>query len=63
MAQTIPAAIPISMYSNVQTGPKIQFGGLKLGLFSDTYQSLTEDWVAKPDKKPMIRQMATEMAI
>ena len=63
MAQTIPAAIPISMYSSVQTGPKIQFGGLKLGLFRDTYQSPTEDWVAKPDKKPMRTQMATEMAI
>ena len=51
------------MYSTVQTGPKIQFGGLKLGLFNVRYQSLTEDWVANPDKKPMIRHIATEMAI
>lgn len=36
--QTSHAAIAISVYSTVQTGPKIQFGGLKLGLASPAYQ-------------------------
>jgi len=47
----------------VHTGAKIQFGGLKLGLLRPAYQSFTEDWVAKLDKNPMVRHIATDMAI
>lgn len=34
--------IPIKMYSIVQTGPKIQFGGLNEGLFKVAYHSGTD---------------------
>ena len=37
--QTIPPADPINKYRVVQTGPKIQFGGLKVGLFKPSYQA------------------------
>jgi len=47
----------------VQTGAKIALGGLKLGLFKVTYQSVTELCVAKPDKKPISKQTLTEIAI
>ena len=36
----------------IQTGIKIQSGGLKTGLFKYLYQVLTEDLVAKPDTYP-----------
>ena len=60
---TIPAATPNIMYSRVHTGPKIQFGGVKAGLFNDAYQAFTELWVAKPDRNPIKRQSTTETAI
>ena len=37
--QTKYKEIPINVKSSVQTGPKIQFGGLKLGLLIFLYQS------------------------
>jgi len=36
----------------IQTGIKIQSGGLKTGLFKYLYQVLTEDLVAKPEIYP-----------
>jgi hypothetical protein len=47
----------------VHTGAKTLLGGLKLGLFNLGYQSFTEDCVAVLAKKPMTKQMATEMEI
>ncbi len=47
----------------VQTGAKMEFGGLKLGLFKVVYQSFTELWVAKLERKPIKRQMATAIPI
>ncbi|EAR00473.1 hypothetical protein FB2170_08209 [Maribacter sp. HTCC2170] len=47
----------------VQTGAKIQLGGLKLGLFNVKNQSFTELWVAKLDKKPMTKQTLTDITI
>ena len=46
--QTLHRAIAIAVYKIVQTGPKSQEGGLKLGLFNPKYQSETELAVAKP---------------
>ncbi len=59
----MPAAVPIKMYSTVQTGAKTQLGGLKLGLFNRTYQSFTELCVAKLERRPIKRQIPTQMAI
>lgn len=61
LPHTRPAAVPIKIYKMVHTGPKTQFGGLKLGLFNVKYQSLTELCVAKLDKNPINRQ--TKMAV
>jgi len=47
----------------VHTGANTQLGGLKLGLFNVMNQSFTELWVAKLDKKPMVRQTPTEIMI
>ena len=63
LAHTSPAAIPIKIYKIVQTGAKIQFGGLKLGFSKVRYQSFTELCVAKLDKKPMVRQTQTAILI
>lgn len=52
LLQTKPAAIPIIIYSNVQTGANTQDGGLKKGFTNVGYQSFTELCVAKLDKKP-----------
>lgn len=43
--QTKYIAIPIKVYSNNQTGPKIQLGGLKLGLTIPSYHVPIEDIV------------------
>lgn len=40
--------IPKIMYSTVQTGPNIQFGGLNEGLLSEANQSGTASAVNKP---------------
>ena len=61
--QIKPAAIPIIIYSTVQTGPNIQLGGLKEGLLIFTYQSVIEEAVAKPDKKPIREQAMTLIMI
>jgi len=55
--------MPINTYSAVHTGAKTLLGGLKPGLFKVGYQSFTEDCVAVLAKKPMTKQMATEMEI
>tara|TARA_R110002051_G_scaffold298457_4_gene365311 strand:- start:16506 stop:16652 length:147 start_codon:yes stop_codon:yes gene_type:complete len=47
----------------VQTGANIAFGGLKLGLIKDGYQSNIDDLVAKLDKNPITKQMAIAMVI
>jgi len=52
LLQTKPAAIPIIIYNNVQTGANTQDGGLKKGFTNVGYQSFTELCVAKLDKKP-----------
>gem|GEM_PF-4046308 len=41
------------MYSRVQTGPKIQFGGLKKGFSSVAYHVSMEFAVARPERLPM----------
>jgi hypothetical protein len=45
----------------LHTGANTQLGGLKKGFSRPTYQSFTELWVAKLDKKPTKRQIVTEM--
>lgn len=47
LSQTRYKEIPINRYNVIQTGPKIQFGGLKLGLFKVINQVETEDEVKK----------------
>jgi hypothetical protein len=44
--------MPISIYSIVQTGAKIQLGGLNKGLLAAAYQPLTPDDVNSPDIVP-----------
>jgi len=44
--------IPISRYSVIQTGEKIQLGGLKDGLFNATYQTDAEEIVNKDPINP-----------
>ena len=48
--QTKAAAQPIIINSKLQTGAKIQFGGLKLGFISDGYHVSILDLVTIPDK-------------
>ena len=61
--QTNPAEIPIKVYSIVQTGAKIQFGGLKTGFISVGYQVVIDDCVIFPEKKPMVKQMIMQYDI
>ena len=63
LCQIRPTDTPIKAYKMVQTGPKIQFGGFSDGLFNSTYQSRMEEAVAKPERKPMKRQMLMQIAI
>jgi hypothetical protein len=51
------------MYSAVHTGAKSQLGGLKLGLFRVANHVFTEICVAALARKPMIRQIKTQIAI
>lgn len=51
-------AIPIIIYSAVQTGANNQLGGLKDGLFAIAYQALTPDTVKKPAIPPISNGMA-----
>jgi hypothetical protein len=44
--------IPINVYKVVQTGPKIQFGGEKKGLFKYWYQSVIAEKVKIDPIKP-----------
>ena len=46
--QIIAKEIPIIKYNIVQTGPKIQLGGLKLGLIKYWYQLVIDWMVLKP---------------
>ena len=46
-----------------QTGANIQFGGLKIGLIKPRCQSFTALCVAKPDRKPIKRQIKMAMDI
>ena len=47
MFQADHAAIDISIYKVVQTGPKTQLGGLKLGKIISEYQGSLKEEVAK----------------
>lgn len=49
------------MYNSVQTGAKTHEGGLKKGFTNVGNQVLTDDCVAKPDKKPTNKQTITEI--
>lgn len=60
LIQTRYKAIPINTYNKVQTGPKIQLGGLKNGLFNDAYQPGIEGDVNKDPISAAARQIATE---
>jgi hypothetical protein len=44
--------MPIKKYKDIHTGPKIQPGGLKKGLFRFRYQLETDDAVKKEPIKP-----------
>lgn len=61
--QINPAETPINVYNAVQTGPKIQLGGLKTGLFKATYQESIPVAVAKPESPPIARQTMLEIMI
>lgn len=51
------------MYKIVQTGAKIQFGGLKKGLFIVGYQFKMLSRVGILDRNPIKRQIATDSTI
>jgi len=55
--------IPIKLYKIVHAGANNQFGGLKEGLFKVVYQLSIELLVAKPESKPIPRQITTLIAI
>ncbi len=55
--------MPIIVYSIVQTGAKIQLGGLKKGLFRKAYHSVIPFAVAAPEANPIPKQMTTQMII
>jgi hypothetical protein len=61
VVQTKYNAIPIRIYNNVQTGPKIQFGGLKDGLMSVEYHELMPVVVNIPATPPTSRQPTIDM--
>jgi len=52
--------IPIRIYKVVQVGPKIQFGGLKKGLFKVAYQVGIAETVKTEPKPPMARGRTIE---
>ena len=52
--------IPIRIYKIVQTGPKIQFGGLKKGLFSTAYHAGIDETVKTEPATPTERGSAIE---
>jgi len=51
------------IYSTVHTGAKSQLGGLKLGLFSVGNHVFTELCVAVLARKPIMRQIKTQIAV
>jgi hypothetical protein len=51
------------MYNNVQTGAKIQFGGLNTGFISVGYQVVIDDCVIFPEKKPTVKQIIMQYDI
>jgi hypothetical protein len=58
-----PAATPIITYNEVQTGAKIQLGGLKLGFTKVGYQVVIEARVTIPERYPTAKQIITTIAI
>ena len=54
-------AMPIIIYSAVQTGANNQLGGLKDGLFAIEYHPLTPDTVKKPAIAPTSNGTAIEI--
>jgi hypothetical protein len=58
-SQIRKADTPIKKYSKVHTGPKIQFGGEKKGLFKNLYQVDIEDMVKGVPDKPTNSHPAT----
>jgi len=60
LSQTMNAAIPINMNSVVQTGAKIQFGGLNAGLRSPAYHVGIDGVVAADPINPADRQTRIE---
>ena len=53
--------MPIKRYKIIQTGPKIQFGGLKDGLFKEAYHVAIEGVVNIEPIAPARRQTTIEM--
>jgi hypothetical protein len=51
------------MYNNVQTGAKIQLGGLKTGFIRVGYQVVIDDCVIFPEKKPTVKQIIMQYDI
>ena len=60
---TNPAETPIITYSILQTGAKIQLGGLKLGLTNVGYQVVIADRVTIPEKYPITKHVTTTTRI
>lgn len=58
--QTKYKDIPIKIYKTVQTGPKIQLGGEKAGLFRVEYQVGIEEAVKNDPKIPAPKQRPME---
>lgn len=59
--QTKNTEIPIKIYKTVHAGPNSQFGGLKNGLLSVTYQVFIELEVARDPKNATNKQPPIEM--
>lgn len=51
------------MYNKVQTGAKIQFGGLNTGFIRVGYQVVIDDCVIFPEKKPTVKQIIIQYDI
>lgn len=63
LSQTKAAATAIKIYSIVQTGIKIQLGGLKTGFSNVTYQVSILGLVTKLAEYPTVKQITKAIAI
>ncbi len=54
--------MPMSMYRDVQTGPKMVFGGLKKGLCKAGYHVLTP-WMVKYPEIPPVSSVTSRQPV